>query len=114
LILNSLCYQQPRGILVEHPFSDTQFSTPDGAGPKLGLKSSQRPSGAGKGSKITCENQTISEAGAEKAGIVASPCSLAERNQGNSFAMCGQSVTAISTEMVDSLVSEVGAENLNL
>lgn len=106
--------ETPRGILVERSLSDTQFSTPDGAGPKSGLKSSERPSGAGKSSKNTCKKGAISEAGADKAGTAASPRSLGERKQGNNFAISVQSVTAISTEMVDSLISEVGAENLNI
>ncbi|KAJ8450460.1 hypothetical protein Cgig2_002145 [Carnegiea gigantea] len=106
--------EAPRGILVERSLSDTQFFTPEGAGPKSGLKSSERPSGGGKSSKNTCEKGAISEAGADKAGAAASPCSLGERRQGNNFAISVQSVAAISTEMVDSLISEVGAENLNI
>ncbi|KAJ8433365.1 hypothetical protein Cgig2_020445 [Carnegiea gigantea] len=97
----------PRGVLVERPLNDTEFSSLDGAGAKPVLKSSDQSS------KDTLKKGALLEPATDKTGSFVSPCFVGQKKQSN-VSLAGPSVPPVSVEMVDSLVSEVGAENLNI
>ena len=99
--------QQPRGVLVERPLNDPEFSAPDGAGSKPVLKSSDQSS------KDTAKKGALLEPATDKTGSFISPCFPGQKKQSND-SLSGPSVPAVCAGMVDTLVSEVGAENLNM
>ncbi|KAH9608066.1 hypothetical protein KSS87_021863 [Heliosperma pusillum] len=100
--------EMPKGVLVERNINDTEFLSPDGS------SRNTRPSEVDS-SKYTSTKSAISMSPIGSAGFFVSPPSLGnmKRNNGSEASSSGQPVSAVTAVIVDSLVNEVGAENLN-
>ncbi|XP_074276514.1 transcription factor MYB3R-1 [Silene latifolia] len=101
-------FEQPKGVLVERNINDTEFLSPDGS------RRNTRPSEVDS-SKYTSKKSTISISPICSAGFFVSPSSFdnMKLNNGSEASSSGQPISAVTTVIVDSLVNEVGAENLN-
>ncbi|KAK9683723.1 hypothetical protein RND81_10G160700 [Saponaria officinalis] len=96
------------GVLVERRENDAEFFSPDG------IRTSVRPSEVDS-SKYTAKEAAISGSPIGTTRFFQSPQPLdhMKRNNGAEASSSGQPVAAATTVTVDSLVNEVGAENLN-
>nr|QRM13517.1 transcription factor MYB3R1 [Oxybasis glauca] len=103
-----------KGVLVERYFSDTQCSSLDGARLEAGSETGDRALEV-KSIKITSKQAAMPESMSSKAKSIVSPTLLGQKKQNIDSALsCGQSVSAVTSVMADSLINEVGAENLNI
>ncbi|KAH9605827.1 hypothetical protein KSS87_000606 [Heliosperma pusillum] len=104
--------ETPRGALVERHLNGV-VSSPVGIRPPTGLRTSDRPTEVA-GFKNT-EQAAIAKSPCLKTGSLISPLSFdhMKKYDVSAVSSSGQPVSAVTTVMVDSLVNEVGAENLN-
>ncbi|KNA21761.1 hypothetical protein SOVF_040570 [Spinacia oleracea] len=96
-----------KGVLVEQYLRDTQNSSSDGGGPKAGSEAGDRALEV-HGLKNTSKQTAMSDLMTSKTKCIVSPPLLGQKKS------CYQSVSAVTSVMVDSLVNEVGSENLNI
>lgn len=105
--------ETPKGVLVERYLSDAQNSSLDGGEAKEVSETGDR---ALEVHSLKYTKQAVMpELMTSKAKSIVSPPLLGQKKQNNESALaCGQSVPAVASVMVDSLVNEVGSENLNI
>ncbi|XP_074317504.1 transcription factor MYB3R-1-like [Silene latifolia] len=106
--------ETPRGALVERHLNGVELSSPVGIRPLTGLQTSDRSTEVAN-FKNTSEQAAIAKSPCLKTGSLISPLSFdhMKKYNGSAVSSSGQPVSAVTTVMVDSLVNEVGAENLN-
>ncbi|KAL9227299.1 hypothetical protein vseg_003004 [Gypsophila vaccaria] len=98
--------ETPRGVLLELQFNDAEFFSPLGNRHNAELKTSVRSADVAN-LKNTSKEVAIAESPFGNVG------SFDQMKRGSKVSSSCKQVSAVTTIMVDSLVNEVGAENLN-
>ncbi|XP_021735434.1 transcription factor MYB3R-1-like [Chenopodium quinoa] len=91
--------ETPKGVLVERYFSDTQYTSLDGAGPKTGSEIGGKTLEVHSAKMTSKQQAAMPESMTSKAKSVVSPPLFVQKKQNIDS---------------DSLINEVGAENLNI